>query len=433
MGRVRGLAAQAGWGLADQALSSLSNFVLGVFVARAVLPADFGAFGLGLATYWVGLNVSRAIATQPLVIRHSGDSRERWRVAASGAAGAAMVVGVVGGLACAVVGLLTRDALAEAFLAIGLSLPGLLIRDHWRFALFAEGRGGAALVNNFLMSLLLFAGLAAIAISGDSSVLRPMLAWGAAATVAAVIASVQGGAMPRPAHAARWWREHRDLGSRYVAEVTAGMGASQLALYGIGGIAGLAAVGALRAADIVLGPLNIVLQGIQLVAIPEGVRLLRTSAQRLRGACAALAAGLSALALVWGWLALAVPSEIGAVLLGSNWTPARSVLLPMTLALAGTGATTGALVGLRALAAANRSLRARLISSSVVLAGAITGAAAGGAMLAAWGLAMAMWVGAAGWWWQFLRALREDHGGMRKRVPASAMVTPQEGIGGTEA
>ena len=64
---ARGPAAgRLGWGLADQAVSSITNFALGIVVARSLGPTEFGAFSLAWVTYGVALNLSRGLATDPL-------------------------------------------------------------------------------------------------------------------------------------------------------------------------------------------------------------------------------------------------------------------------------------------------------------------------------------------------------------------------------
>ncbi|HET7017513.1 MAG TPA: hypothetical protein VFI65_26560, partial [Streptosporangiaceae bacterium] len=45
-GRLRGLGSRFGWGLADQAVSSLTNFAVSLYVARTLGAVQFGAFSL---------------------------------------------------------------------------------------------------------------------------------------------------------------------------------------------------------------------------------------------------------------------------------------------------------------------------------------------------------------------------------------------------
>ena len=89
------------------------------------------------------------------------------------------------------------------------------------------------------------------------------------------------------------------------------MGASQLVLFGIGAVAGLTAVGAIRAAIILLGPTTVLLLGANLGAVPQLAKLVRTSPHRLVPATALLASTLVAATLVWAVVLLLIPEELG--------------------------------------------------------------------------------------------------------------------------
>jgi O-antigen/teichoic acid export membrane protein len=149
--RVRRL----GWGVADQGISSLSNFALGLFVARSFGASNFGAFTLAFITYTVVINASRGLATDPLLVRYSGKVTRRWRSATAAATGTALVVGVAAGVICILAGLLLPDPIGPVFIALGIGLPGLALQDSWRFAFFACGRGSAAFLNDLFWSVLL--------------------------------------------------------------------------------------------------------------------------------------------------------------------------------------------------------------------------------------------------------------------------------------
>src|SRR5205807_2619487 len=71
--RLRSQAARRlGWGIADQAMSSLTNFAVSIYIARTLGAAQFGAFSLAYVTYAFALNASRGLATDPLMVRVSG-------------------------------------------------------------------------------------------------------------------------------------------------------------------------------------------------------------------------------------------------------------------------------------------------------------------------------------------------------------------------
>src|SRR5882757_6173597 len=130
---MRGMAGRLSWGLADQAVSSMTNFAVGIVVARSLGVTAFGVFSLAWVTYGVVLNVSRGLGTDPLMVRYSGVPIGEWRAGVSRASGTAFVVGVAGGAVSVLFGLVVDGAIGEAFVALGIVLPALLLQDAWRF------------------------------------------------------------------------------------------------------------------------------------------------------------------------------------------------------------------------------------------------------------------------------------------------------------
>jgi O-antigen/teichoic acid export membrane protein len=405
------LGRQFGWGVADQALSSITNFAIGIVITRLLGTEALGAFALAFTTYAVGLNISRGLASDPLVIRYAGEESAAWRRATTEATGTALVIGLLGGVACALFGALLaqafRSSIGSVFVALGIVLPGLLLQDAWRFAFFTAGRNGQAFLNDFVWTVAQLAAFALLISGGTTGIVALVLAWGGSAALAAVVGVFQAGLRPRPLLARSWIRSHRDLGYRYVAENLSLSGEHQLRASGIGAIAGLQTVGSLRAAELLLGPLNVIHFGVELAAVPHAVRVVRGSTRRLLHGCLIVGYGLAGAMLLWGCMLLLLPDRVGSAILGSSWSAVNGLLLPMTLSTACSGMTAGASVGLRALAAARRSLPTRLAASAVRLAGVLAGAAAAGAVGAAWGLASGSGIATSLWWWQFRRGLRE--------------------------
>ncbi|MET8565632.1 hypothetical protein ABZV75_35650, partial [Streptomyces flaveolus] len=346
----RAVAGRLSWGLADQAASSISNFAVGVYVARSLGVSAFGAFSLAWVTYGVVLNVSRGLATDPLVVRFSGVPDASWRGAVARSSGTALGVGATIGAPCLVAGLGLGGRVGPAFACLGVLLPGLLLQDAWRFSFFAAGTGRKAFVNDLVWCVALVPAMVAAAHVG--SVAAFVLAWGASAAVAAVYGCFQSGIRPQVSGAREWLREHRDLGYRYLAENTCLSGASQLRAYGLGAIVGVGAVGAVRGAELLLGPFLAVLMGLSLVTVPEAARVLRQAPHRLGTFCLLLGGGQAAGALLWGGALLLMPDRLGGLVLGGVWHSAAQLVAPVTLGVAGAGLGTGAAAGLRALGAA---------------------------------------------------------------------------------
>ena len=44
------------WGVADQAMSSISNFAVNIYIARSLGAVQYGAFALAYVTYGFALN-----------------------------------------------------------------------------------------------------------------------------------------------------------------------------------------------------------------------------------------------------------------------------------------------------------------------------------------------------------------------------------------
>ena len=68
-----------GWGLVDQAVSSLTNFAVVILAIRTVGSAQFGAFSLAYVTYGFVLSASRGLVTGPLQVRFSDTDLPAWR------------------------------------------------------------------------------------------------------------------------------------------------------------------------------------------------------------------------------------------------------------------------------------------------------------------------------------------------------------------
>ncbi|WP_369175367.1 hypothetical protein AB5J49_35820 [Streptomyces sp. R28] len=403
----RALVGRLSWGLADQAASSMTNFAVGIYVARSLGVTAFGVFSLAWVTYGVVLNVSRGLATDPLVVRFSGVSDASWRGAVARSSGTALGVGAALGAACLVVGLGLGGRVGPAFAALGVMLPGLLLQDAWRFAFFAAGTGRKAFVNDVVWGVALVPAMIMAARVG--SVAAFVLAWGASATVAAGYGYIQSGIRPLVTGARGWLREQRDLGYRYLVENVSLSGASQLRAYGLGAIVGVGAVGAVRGAELLLGPFLAVLMGLSLVTVPEAARVLRRAPHRLGSFCLLLGGGQAAAALLWGGSLLLMPDRLGEFVLGGVWHSAAQLIVPVTLGVAGAGLGTGAAAGLRALGAARRSLRSQLFASACYVSGGLGGAAVAGTVGSAWGVAAATVSGSAVWWLHLRSALRERH------------------------
>ena len=218
-GRFSGIRRRLGWGLADQAVSSLTNFAVSLYVARtlggAVRGVQPGLRDVLVRAECLARAGHRSAAGQ--VQRCGGLA---WRRAVARCTGTAVAVGLVAGACMLGAAALLSGTTRVAFIAMGLTMPGLMLQDSWRFAFFALGRGSQAFVNDAVWALAMLPALLALRVTGHEDVFWFVLAWGTAANVAAAIGPIQARVIPRLPDAWTWIRSHRDLAFRYLAENT---------------------------------------------------------------------------------------------------------------------------------------------------------------------------------------------------------------------
>ena len=396
---------RAAWTMADQALSSLTNAALSIVVARSVTTSAFGAFSVALVTFSFVIGVNRAVVSDPLVIRFTAAPAGRLAVAVREASGAALSLGVGAGLLCGLAGfLLPNREVGSALVALAVTLPGLLVQDTWRFGFFAAGRPRAAAVNDLVWAVVQFTAVGLLLAAGSTSVILFTLAWGGAALVAAAVGCLQLRVLPGWVSAGPWFAASRELSTRLGADYVLNMGAVNGATYGVGAIANLAAVGSLRAAQVVLGPLQLAFAGITSFVLPV---FSHRVADRRSLALPALLVSAAVVPVAAAWVAVLVmlPHRAGVELLGDTWDGAHDVMLPVGVVMVCTAAVIGASIGLKALGRADLLLAVGLVQSPLIVALAVLGAFQDGAHGAAVGLAAAQAVGTLVCWVLFRRAL----------------------------
>jgi hypothetical protein len=233
----------------------------------------------------------------------------------------------------------------------------------------------------------------------------------------------QARVVPRLVGATFWLIAHRDLGPRYMLENTGANASSTVLSYSVSSIVGVAAVGAMQAANVLMGPFKIILFGLGMITLPEAARVLRSSPRRLPLFCLALSGGLALAALAWGAVLLvAMPLGVGQLVLGSIWRPAYPLVLPTVLAIAGNCASVGSGTGMHALGAARLSLRASMMNSVIIIPLGIAGALVAGVLGTLYFTAAASWLTMGMSWWYFRAALRES-----STVPVPSGLWPRSG------
>lgn len=408
-----GTRSRVGWSLADQGLSSLGNVAVFVLAARSLDAAGFGAFALAMTTYGLAVGVSRAVATDPLLVgsRPAGGAE---------ASGTALLVGAGSGCVVALCGLALPS---PALVVLGLWLPILTLQDALRYVAIERERPAVAFASDALWTGCEIAVLTVLLLTGRASAAWLLGGWAASAAPAALAAARALGVRPRPAATRSWLAAHRDLAPRFTAEFLTLSGAGRLLLYLLALLTTVAEVGVFRAGQVLYGPVNVVVAGAQSIGLAELRKLGSGQEERLQRVAGLV--GLTAALAAVVWTVLLVASDVaGRLLIGDLYPQVRALVIPLGIQQIASCVMLGPFLGLRASAAARESLRLRLRVTALILAASAAGALGGGARGAAVGMAAAQTVAAVLVW-----RVRPTRGGPRRGAgdrPARPATTATE-------
>jgi len=358
--------------VADQAISSLTNFAAAFLAARALSISELGAFGLGMLLYGLTLATTRALSSDVFVLK-----------AGSPAGGASAVVSaaLVASAPISVLGLAAGTTLLPGVRLewLWLTLPFLAVQDVTRFVAFRDGRPIVALANDTAWgaSLLLL-----ICLRGVPNTASSLLAvWAFTSIPGLLVAlaslrirlSISGGV--------RWirsaWPTSRSLLGETSSRTAITLGTPFLLL----ALSGQAELGRLRAAQTLYAPATTLFLLASSTLIVDLVDEHHRGPGALDRRLLQLSGVLVVACLATAAAAKGIPRAVGVQLLGSNWQPAAELALPLGLAYAMIAIGLVYTVGLRIIGKAKLASRIRVLAllptGSATAAGSWLGNGAG--------------------------------------------------------
>jgi O-antigen/teichoic acid export membrane protein len=284
----------------------------------------------------------------------------------------------------------------------------LVIQDFARFAALSCRRPAVALISDSVVTFVQLVSVLGLIAANALGTVTLVVAWGIGAQIGAIVALAQLRLKPAITETARWFVRHRSLAVRYGVDDLAAQGSQQGTSFIVAAITGLADAGGLRAAQTVFGPATVVNLGVQTAVTPELVRILSRSASEMRRYANLVGFALAGFAALWGAAAIICPAQIGRELFGESWVTAHPLIVFLAVMQIAASLRVGPLVGLRALGAAERTLRARTIVITLGLLFSFCGAILDGARGVAIAYAIVTPLQSVVWWAQFQAAFK-DH------------------------
>ncbi|GAA2594738.1 hypothetical protein [Streptomyces axinellae] len=395
--------------VADQGVAAATNIAVLVVAARQSSAAAFATFSVVYTVFTVLLGLTVAFVGQVLVLENGSPAAvaRACRSAVTFTATAATAVGLPAAAALWAVGGETPTGLA----ALALMLPIVLTQDTTRYAFSTLRLPHHALSADLLRMAAVLPALAAQPHGAGAA--RLIAVWGLSALPALGLAlwllhgrTAEAGAADADEAAgpgAGRYLRRGHLGRRFAVEFGVGNAGTQLAVIGLGLIANPLAVGALRGAGTLYGPMNVLFNA----ATGFGPPLLNRLPGQRRAARAAFTAGgvLAGIAAGWTGVLVLLPDRYGRALLGETWGPAAHLLPATGSQYAAMALGTCGLLTLRVLRP-RTTLPIQLVFSLMSVGCMLTGYALGGVLGAAWGLCLGSAAKCAASWLRAARVLR---------------------------
>ena len=259
--------------LADQAVSSASNFATGVVIARLSGAAQFGEYMLVLTLWLVVVGIHRVVITEPMLVT-SPSEEDRRKLVARGVSAELLLGGAVSLFVAAAGALSVVGGLHVGTLLLALSpwfIP-LLIQDFWRAMSFQDRRPGLALANDLLFVAVQFGFVAVFVAVGWRDPAYVIAAWGLGATAGALLGLKwfpASGSLPAGwSLARRLWPTSRWM----LADFVTGYASDQGYLAFVALLLPSVEYGGFRAATSLMGPTVVILLAGGNIGLPEAAR-----------------------------------------------------------------------------------------------------------------------------------------------------------------
>ena len=403
-----GLLTRGGYALADQILSSGTNFATAIIVARLLGPADYGSFAFAYGAWIMVMGFMRSMITNPYMVKASSLGQEEWLTATRSAAGLTLGAGLLGGAIVAVIGfsLGLTHSIGQALVVISFFFPALALQDFWRFTAFCISTPSKAFFNDAFWALVQAMASLFIWLFVDIKISWMIVGWGAGALAGAIFGLWQFQTVPVfGRQTLGWLRKNASLSGWFGLSSFLYSAGTQAVAVLITAIAGRAALGGIQSVNNLFGPAQLISRASETIGLPMASKAKAESgpsAVRRIAFRYTLLVGLCLTA--YAALILNVGPFLLSKVFGKAFSPYGNLVIPLALAFLINSWSTGAHIGLMASAAGRQLAQVGLltISTQVVMIWLL--ASRFGVVGATWGLAFGVLVRFFGIWLACLKA-----------------------------
>lgn len=350
----------------DQAVSSLQNFLLLLLFARQLSALDFSRFAVYTLLISIVLGLMQATLGDYLLLQ-AGHRKDGHRLVWSGA-----LLTVAGGLLLAVAAWIVgfvffRDLAGEITMVFAVA-PVLLLAEYLRLTSISVGLPGTALAADCVWTLTWLVGIWRLP---PHSLGLQFLYYGALAAIGIVVNVArlhQKGFLrrARPLTFPRFMqRDAKSLMALFREYISLAIGTYGFSL-GLGFTVGVDAVGALRAAQGLFGPINTLTNAIRIALTPAlSEKASRTGALTRREILPLTLFMVGVAGIVTIALSM-IPTSWGESLLGASWANAHAVIVLVGIQRMVASPTTSLSIALRSGGRLAWSTKVKAIYSIVV-------------------------------------------------------------------
>jgi O-antigen/teichoic acid export membrane protein len=405
-------------------LSSGSQLLLIVVVARQADPATFGAFSVALIAHGFLLGVVRAAIGEVVLLRCRADP-SAMRYEASRGLFLALLAGLAAGLGLAGAGAAVGGEVAQFMLLVALAAPLVYGQDLMRYVAYGAGRVDDAILTDGAWLGVQAAASAILLAAGEATPSRLVMAWVLGAAVGGAVLAARQHLWPRAVAVRRWWADERARASGFLADFIVSNGMWQGSFLLLGAVLSLEELGALRVAIVAVSPLANLLAGVRTLTLAH-LAGLRTQPARACRRAAQLGLVLAGGAAVYGIGLVLLPDRWGWDLFGETWSEAAALVGIVALGEVMRLPTFAAIDLVKVLGAPFDLVRTRLAGGICVVAGLLLGAVVAGPRGAAVGTTVGYMLNLTIWWRQARVLAVAGAGGASLRVSMKRSVGSRE-------